>query len=61
VNEDNDLHLHYKFTDRGGKLVYGLFRAADRMCLKEELSEIRLDPDESNLRPKSGVEGGGTG
>jgi hypothetical protein len=38
----NDLHLKYKFTDRGGNLVYEKYDAEDRITLLKPLGEIRL-------------------
>jgi hypothetical protein len=41
-----DLFLHYKFTDRGGKLVYEKYAASDRITMFESLGELRLMPIE---------------
>jgi hypothetical protein len=38
----NDLHLKYKFTDRGGNKVYEKYAAEDRITLLEPMGEIRL-------------------
>lgn len=45
-----DLFLHYKFTDRGGKQVFDIHPASDRLMLKNCLGEIRLDPRGSKDR-----------
>lgn len=40
--EMTDLHLHYKFTDRGGAKVYDAFMSDDRLPMKNRLFEIRI-------------------
>ena len=48
-----DLFLRYKFTDRGGKDVYSVYTADDRMQMKHVIGEVRLHPDElKNSRPE---------
>ena len=56
-----DLHLHFKFTDRGGSSVYDVFLAEDRLRMKESLGEIRISPDMEAFRIKSPTTGHGTG
>lgn len=38
----HDLHLKYKFTDRGGSNVYEKYHAEDRITLMKPLGEVRL-------------------
>jgi hypothetical protein len=38
----HDLHLMYKFTDRGGNLVYEKYLDSDRIERKNPMGELRL-------------------
>jgi hypothetical protein len=40
----HDLHLRYKFTDRGGNEVYEKYTDADRIEQKNPLGQLRLTP-----------------
>lgn len=42
----NDLFLHYRFTDRGGKEVFDVYLASDNKRLKNCLGQVRLDPED---------------
>jgi hypothetical protein len=45
----DDLFLLYKFTDRGGNLVYDIYKADDNKTRKNKLGETRMKPPMSNL------------
>ena len=44
MDGNRDLYLHYQFTDRGGKFVYGIYAYSDRMGMHKRLGEVRIDP-----------------
>jgi hypothetical protein len=42
---DRDIHLRYKFTDRGGSNVYDAYTGEDRLKQDTVLFIIRIHPD----------------
>ena len=50
--DDSNLHLEYKFTDRGGSRVYMAFHEDDRNCRIRPLFEIRIHPDSVVILPE---------
>jgi hypothetical protein len=44
----NDLHLKYKFTDRGGAKVYEKYASEDRIQLLKPLGEVRLSDNKTD-------------
>ena len=41
-----DIHLHFKYTDRGGARVYDAFDSDERLVMHNRLFEIRINPDD---------------
>lgn len=58
--DEKDLHLHYEFTDRGNRRVYGIYLAEDHKTLKYRLGEVRLSADDITIPPDE-CTGHGTG
>ena len=50
--DDSNLHLEYKFTDRGGSRVYIAFHEDDRSTRHRPLFEIRIHPDSIEILPE---------
>ena len=42
--KDNNLHLEFKFTDRGGRDVFEIFPADDNKRMRKPLGFIRMMP-----------------
>jgi hypothetical protein len=57
----NDLHLKFKFVDRGGSKVYDMYDAEDRITLLEPLGELRINQEGDTVCRDYKVEGDGTG
>ena len=49
--DNEDLFLHYQFTDRGSSKVYDAYLATDRMSMRTRLFTVRI-----NLKGESTIE-----
>ena len=54
--DDENLHLQYMFTDRGGSKVYMAFHEDDRNCRIRPRFEIRIHPDNVEILPEPTTE-----